>query len=133
MRNFFFVTLFFLLFCNLKTEEEKKKEELIINYLFQQNILTTQCSFSISEQPTFLELNQKNVFSNCIQCHSGVEPKANFNIENYDQTKSRTVPYHPEESILYLVLVNGGIMEQYSNYCINNAIYQWIKNGSKEK
>lgn len=133
MRIFFFLNLIFLLFCNLKTEDKKKKEKLLNNYLLQQIQNSSTCNFMISEQPTFVELHQKKIFTNCIKCHSGTEPKANFDIENYDQTKIRTVPYHPEESKLYLVLINGGIMEEYSNFCINNAVYQWIKNGSKEK
>lgn len=94
--------------------------------------MLSQCSVNLSDQPTFRELQQKKVFDNCISCHSATNSSGNLNLENYEQTKSFTVPFKPEESKLFLVILSGGSMEKYSNPCIHYAIYQWIKQGSKE-
>ncbi len=123
-----------LLSCNLKKE---KKKDVLFQYLnenlFPNNFNNSyKCQFVLSDIPTFSELKEKNVFSNCISCHSDTNPKGNLNLQSYEQTRFRTEPYNPQTSILYLSVLPGGKMEQYSNPCITDAIYKWIKNGSKQ-
>lgn len=128
MKIIWLILVLFLLSCNLKKE---KKNDVLLQYL-NDVAFSNKCPFVISNAPTFYELKEKNVFSNCISCHSDANPIASLSLQNYEQTKSRAIPYNPDSSILYLSVLPNGKMGKYSNVCINDAIYKWIQNGAKE-
>ncbi|MCX7810406.1 MAG: hypothetical protein N2247_05790 [Leptospiraceae bacterium] len=126
----FIIVIFIFLFCKLQNEEDKKKNELIQTLLL--NSINSNCKvYSLSEEPTFTELHQKNVFENCLKCHNYTMHEGNLNLNDYNQTKIRVVPYAPQESLLYQTITIGS-MKDYSNSCTNDAVRKWIQYGAKE-
>jgi hypothetical protein len=124
------IFLYIIIGCNLKNEEDKKKEQFIQNILLNQ--IQSECKpYYLSEETTFRELHQKNVFESCLRCHNSNNRSGNLDLKDYSQTRALVVPYNPEESLLYQKVTIGS-MKDYSNSCINLAIKKWIEVGAKE-
>ncbi len=121
-----FLSIFIFSYCNLKNEENKEKELLL-----QQLLNTNNCNtYNLSSMPTFTELQNQGVFNSCIQCHNALRLDGNLNLQDYEQTRSRVVPYNPQNSLLYQKITTG-TMKSYSNDCINEAIRKWIEAGAE--
>lgn len=124
----FVLILIFFNVCNLKNEEDKTKEAFLQQWIL--NSFQANCKeYNLSIQPTFLELQQNNVWENCLRCHNNTHAEGNFQIDNYGSVYARVVPYEPEQSLLYIKITTGS-MKDYSNFCLNNAVRKWIEAGA---
>ncbi len=129
MRLVFFIILF-LFHCNFKTKEENQKEELI-NYLINLWLSPKEncINYNLPDNPTYIDLKNQNVFSNCKRCHSPGESAVSYlDVEDYNSLRSKIIPFEPFNSTLYLSITTGN-MSSYSNSCINSAVKKWIEKG----
>ncbi|EQA38872.1 hypothetical protein LEP1GSC047_0625 [Leptospira inadai serovar Lyme str. 10] len=90
--------------------------------------ISYQCSVA---KPTFASLDQgQGITAHCGQCHSGGNIRAGVDVTSYASLSSIVVPNNPNGSILFRVVIPGGLMSQFTSDLLNQAIYCWIKGGA---
>ncbi|TGK08606.1 hypothetical protein EHO60_14740 [Leptospira fletcheri] len=90
--------------------------------------ISYQCSVV---RPTFASLSQgQGTTYHCGTCHSGSNINGGVDITSYNSVSSVVVPGNPNASILFRVVVPGGLMSAYTADTLNQTIYCWIKGGA---
>ncbi|PJZ69079.1 hypothetical protein CH373_17540 [Leptospira perolatii] len=98
-------------------------------YLYEGLTSTYTCQNSA---PPFSSLNQEGGSQTlCGNCHSLSNIKGGVDITSYSSLLNVVVPGSPNTSILYRVLLPGGLMSGYTADSLNKAVFCWIQGGAK--
>jgi hypothetical protein len=92
---------------------------------------------SFSATPNFSELNEKIIKPKCVACHNETRPSGHVYLETYNDIKEIMVPGIPEQSLLYISIIEGAsIRMPFQTSPLNSKeiayVYDWIKLGGPE-
>ncbi|MCB1190503.1 MAG: hypothetical protein H7A23_14135 [Leptospiraceae bacterium] len=124
---FFVFCLIFFLYCHYNSSAKEEKDLYIKSLLFSKGSSNAiQCNGTVS----FSSLSAVGIQTSCGSCHGSGIATAGVDISSYSSLSGFLQPNLPDNSTLYLVLIPGGKMNQYTNSNLTNTIYCWIKGGA---
>lgn len=128
-----FLMIISVVHCSNKKSSDEEKKIALIGFLLSSGSLPfSNASINYTcntTSPSFSSLAQAGTSTNCVNCHSGSSPQANFDITSYNSVLSRVQVGNPEGSLLFQK-ITAGSMRANSTQSINQAVYCWIKGGA---
>ena len=116
--------------CESKSSDDEESKRATLGFILNSaGSNTIVCS---DPAPAFSTLATAGASSSCGRsgCHDVARSNnGQLNISDRTSVLTKVTAGSPNASLLFQV-VNGGIMQQYSNFQIKSAIYCWIQGGA---